>query len=39
MPGAKLRVIRNNNLMEENLDDMNLFPLDLSYTINLKRSN
>lgn len=32
MPGAKLKVIRNNNSMQENLDGMNLFPLDLSYT-------
>lgn len=32
VPGAKERVIRNNNSVKENLDDMNLFPLDLSHT-------
>lgn len=32
VPGAKLRVIRNNNSVKGNLDDMNSFPLDLSHT-------
>lgn len=32
MPGARLRVIRNNNSAEENLGDVNVFPLDLSHT-------
>lgn len=32
VPGAKLRVIRNDNSVRGNLDDMSLFPLHLSHT-------
>lgn len=31
-PGAKVGVIRNNNSVKGNLDDMNSFPLDLRLT-------
>lgn len=37
VPGAKLRVIRNNNSGKRNLDDVNLFPLDLSHTNQLEK--
>lgn len=37
VPGATLRVIRNNNSVEVNLNDMNSFPLDLNHTNPLER--